>query len=494
MKKLLFVLLAGLVTAAPQAFGQHGRGGGAPAMGGPQSEGGKLIDAFKYPPIEWQVPAVGRDVTRYTLGNGMVVYLKEDHTLPEFRIQAMIRCGSLYEPADLAGVSQLTGTVMRSGGTEQLEPDSLNAALEFIAASIETSIGSEAGSASLYSLSKDLETGVKLFAEVMRHPAFRQEKLDLAKEQIRKNIKGRNDQPGNIIAREFDHVMYGEHPWGRILEWETVKKITREDLLAYYKKAFAPNQIMLGVTGDFDSGKVKKLLEKNFGDWKPSAEPAPARPKVASDFKPGVFFIERDVNQTNIRFGHLGIDNKNEDRYAVSVMNFILGGGSFTSRMTSKVRSDEGLAYSVGTRYETGSNDLGTFYAFCQTKSNTTVKALELMKSEVERIRSAPVSDDELELAKDSYINRYVFQFTSASQIVGQLMSLEYDDRPRDLLEVYIEKIRAVTKEDVHRVAQTYLHPDQVTYVVVGKKTELDGDLATLGPVTSIELKDPVVE
>ncbi len=493
MKKLALIIVAGVLVGVPQAFGQHGRGG-APTTGGPQSEGGKLIASFEYPPIEWQVPAVGRDVTRYEMGNGMVVYLKEDHTLPEFRINAMIRCGSLYEPAEQAGLSQLVGTVMRSGGTEKLNPDSLNVALEFIAASIETSIGSESGSASLYCLSKDIETGIRLFADVLRRPAFSQDKLDLAKEQIRKNIKGRNDQPGSIVAREFDHVVYGNHPWGRILEWETVKQITRDDLVAYHAKALAPNQILLGVTGDFNSGKVKKALEKAFGDWKKSAQPAPARPAVAADFKPGVYFIERDVNQTNIRFGHLGIDNKNEDRYAVSVMNFILGGGSFNSRMTSKVRSDEGLAYSVGTRYETGSNDLGTFYAFCQTKSSTTIKALDLMKSEVDRIRQAPVSDDELEMAKDSYINRYVFQFTSANQIVGQLMSLEFDDRPRDLLEVYIAKVRAVTKEDVHRVAQTYLHPDKVSYVVVGKKAELDGDLATLGQITAIELADPVVD
>lgn len=493
MKTLKFIWLAGVLVCASDALAQQTHSSTV-TTGSPQSEGGKLIETFKYAPIEWQVPEVGRDVTRYEMGNGMVVFLKEDHTLPEFRIQAMVHCGSLYEPADHAGISQLTGTVMRSGGTTALDPDSLNSALEYIAASIETSIGSESGSASLYCLSKDIDTGIRLFADVMRHPAFRQEKLDLAKEQIRKNIKGRNDQPGSIVAREFDHVMYGDHPWGRILEWDTVKKITRDDLAAYHEKAFAPNRILLGVTGDFDSGKVKKALEKAFGDWKKSTEPAPVRPKVASDFKPGVYFIERDVNQTNIRFGHLGIDNKNEDRYAVSVMNFILGGGSFTSRMTSKVRSDQGLAYSVGTRYETSSNDLGTFYAFCQTKSNTTVKALELMKAEVERIRTAPVSDEELALAKDSYINRYVFQFTSANQVVGQLMSLEFDDRPRDLLEVYIDKIRAVTKEDVHRVAQTYLHPDKVTYMVVGKKAELDGDLATLGTLTPIELKDPVVE
>jgi zinc protease len=494
MNQRIIAIVVGLamLTTAPQALAQE-KHITAPDMGGPQSVGGKLIAGFKYQPIDWQVPAVGRDVQRFEMENGMVVFLKEDHTLPEFRIQARIRCGSLYDPKEQDGISDLVGEVMRSGGTKTLPPDSLNGLLEFMAASIETSIGSESGTASLYCLSKDIETGVKLFADVLRNPAFSQDKIDLVKEQIRKDIKGRNDQPGSIVAREFDHVVYGDHPWGRILEWETVNPLTRDNLIAYHKRVFVPNRVMLGITGDFDSGKIKSLLKKRFEDWKRGEEPVPVRPAVSHDYKPGVYFIEKDVNQTNIRFGHLGIDNKNPDRYAVSVMNFILGGGSFNSRMTSKVRSDEGLAYSVGTRYETGANDLGTFYAYCQTKSNTTLKALELMKSEVERIRQAPVTDDELAMAKDSYINRYVFQFTNADQIVGQLMGLEYDDRPRDLLEVYLDKIRAVTKEDVYRVAQQYLQPDKVTYVVVGKKAQLDGDLAKLGTVTQIELKDPVV-
>ena len=486
------VILA-LFLASSEALAQHGRGA-APDLGGPQSVGGKLIAGFQYDPIDWQVPAVGRDVQRYEMDNGMVVFLKEDHTLPECKMQARIRCGSLYDTREQDGISRLVGTVMRTGGTATLPPDSLNALLEFMAASVETSIGSESGSALLYCLSKDIEAAAKLFADVLRRPAFSQDKLDLAKEQIRKEIKGRNDQPGSIIAREFDRVLYGDHPWGRVLEWETVKPITREALAAYHQQAFVPNRIMLGVTGDFDSGKMKKLLEQLFGDWARGSEAPPTRPAVAATFKPGVYFIEKDVNQTNIRFGHLGIDNDNPDRYAISVMNFILGGGSFNSRMTSKVRSDEGLAYSVGSSFETGSNDLGKFYAYCQTKSSTTLKALELMKAEVDRIRQAPVTDAELEMAKDSYINRYVFQFTSADGIVGQLMGLEYDDRPRDLLEVYIDKVRAVTKEDVHRVAQQYLQPDKTSYVVVGKKAELDGDLSTLGTLTAIELKDPAVE
>jgi len=488
---VMFALAVGL--SASSVYAQERHGSDMPSEGGPQSVGGKKIATFKYAPIDWQVPKVGKDVERYVTKNGMVIYLKEDHTLPEFRIRALVRCGDIYDAAAQEGLSDLVGTVMRSGGTQSLEPDSLNALLEYIAASIETGIGMESGSASLYCLSKDTETGMKLFADVLRRPAFRDEKLDLAREQIRKAIKSRNDNPGSIVSREFDFTLYGDHPYGRVLEWTTVDPITKDDLVAYHKRYFVPNQIMFGVTGDFKSSQIKKMIDKYFGDWPQGPEALPEIPTVKKEFKPGVFFIEKDVNQSNIRFGHLGVTEDNPDRFALSVMNFILGGGSFNSRMTSRVRSDEGLAYSVGTRFETESRDLGSFYAYCQTKSNTTLKAMRLMKAEVDRIRSGAVTDDELAMAKDSYINRYVFGFTSASQIVGRLMGLEYDDRPGDELETYIGSIRAVTAADVERVAKEYLQPDKISYVVVGKRETLDGDLSEFGNVTDVPLVDPVV-
>jgi len=481
-----------LLVAHP-AFAQERHGGAMPTEGGPQSAGAAKIAKFQYPPMQWNVPEVGRDVERYETPNGIIVYLKEDHTLPEFRARALIRCGDLYDTEGRDGISGLVGTVMRSGGTKTLSPDSLNALLEYIAASVETGIGMESGSASLYCLAKDIETGMKTFADVIRNPAFDEAKLDLAKEQIRKAIKSRNDNPGSIVSREFDYTIYGDHPYGRILEWATVKPISRDDLIAYHAQYFAPNNMMLGITGDFDSQAIKALIEKYFGDWARHEVDLPERPKVKREYHPGVFFIEKDVNQSNIRLGHLGITEDNPDRYAISVMNFILGGGSFNSRMTSKVRSDEGLAYSVGSRYETGSTDIGEFFAYCQTKSSTTLKAIDLMKAEIERIRGAEVADDELALAKEAYINRYVFQFTSASDIVGQLMRLEYDHRPPDELKTYIGNIQKVTREDVLRVAKEYLHPDKLSYVVVGKREELDGNLSTLGPVKDIPLEEPVV-
>ncbi len=458
------------------------------------SKGSEIIENFEYPELTWSVPEVGEDVIRQELENGMILYMMEDHSLPLFRISALIRCGSAYVPMEQMEIPSMVGTIMRSGGTTMIDADSLNFLLESMGASVETWIGEESGGANLSVLSKDIEFGIEIMADVLRNPAFPEDKIDLQKEQIKTSIKRRNDSPGSINYRYFYHTLYGDHPSGRILEWEYVKPITRPDLVAYHEQWFTPDRMMLAVTGDFDPQQVVALIEKHFGNWEAGGDQAPQVPEVQTDPQPGVFLIEKDINQSNILIGHMGITEDNPDRYAVQVMNYILGGGSFTSRMTSKVRSDEGLAYSVGSRYSPGTEVPGLFMAYCQTKSETTHRAIDLMMAEIERIRQDMVSDDELQGAKDSYINRYIFNFTSASEIVMRLMELEFNDRPRDLLQSYIENIRSVTRDDVLRVAQEYLKPEQLTIMVVGKQKDFDQPLDAFGPVSTINVPEPVVD
>lgn len=456
-----------------------------------QSPGSKIIDGLKFPKLKWSVPEVGKEVQREVLDNGMILYMMEDHNLPLVAISALIRCGEAYVPIDQMAIPEITGDVMRSGGTTSIDADSLNALLELIGGRLETSIGFENGRASLDVLSKDTELGISLLADVLRNPAFPEDKIDLVKTQMKTDIKRRNDSPRTILFREFYHLLYGDHPEGRILEWKYVSAVSRQDLVDYHRKHFVPNNIILGVIGDFQPDEIKALLHEYFGDWEKKEVVLPEIPRVDPTPKPGVYQIYKDVNQASIRFGHLGIDRDNPDRYAVSVMNFILGGGSFTSRMTSKVRSDEGLSYSVGTRYNTDSRDLGVWYAFCQTKLSTTYKAMRLMLDEIERIREGKVADEELESAKDSYINRYVFDFTTPGRIVYQLMELEFENRPPDELKKYIENIGKVTKDDVLRVAQKYLKPENITFVVVGDPAQFEKPLDEFGQVVNIELQPP---
>jgi len=495
IKILVSALAAGFV-AFGSANAQHGRPAEPPKRDVSKvSPGSKKVEALKYRELVWSVPEIGKEVQKITLPSGMTLYLYPEHTLPIFNVQAMVRTGGIYEPAEELGITQLCGTVMRTGGTKTLMPDSLNAELEYMAGSVETSIGTEQGGASLNVLSKDMDRGLQIFADVLMNPAFRQDKLDLAKDQIKESIRRRNDSPGSIVARESSHRIYGEHPYGRILEWEAVKKITQQDLMAWQQTYFAPNNIMLGITGDFDPGTIVDKVKKVFAGWEKKTVNFPTMPKVENKPNPGIYVIDKaNLNQTNIYMGHLGVDFTNPDIYAIQVMNFILGGGSFSSRLTGRVRSDLGLAYSVGSSFNTGSRDLGTFAATCQTKTETTHKAMAEMLNEIKKIREAPVSDDELKTAKDSYINRFVFQFNSPATVVGQLMGLDYFSRDQDFYKNYLDNIRKVTVADVQRVAKTYLKPETLTMVVVGNVTGFDADLSDLGSTTKVALTPPSVE
>ena len=393
----------------------------------PLSPGAKVIENMKFPELNWQVPEVGNQVTRTELPNGLILYIMEDHELPLINASAMIRAGSIYDSKE-----KVAGAVMRTGGTKSFSPDSLNTLLEFISGSVESGIGIESGSASMSVLAKDLDIGLKILYEVLRYPAFDTSKIALETSQIRESIRRRNDRPGGIIWREFSHLIYGDHPYGRILEWADVKDISRDELVAYHGKYYHPYNILIAFSGDFETGALLKKVKKIFSDWPESGIELPPMPEVAYAPNPGVFVINKNLTQANITVGHLGIKRDNPDRYAIALMNFTLGGGSFTSRLTGRVRSDEGLAYSVGSSFGINSRDFGTFQAHAQTKTNSTYRVLQIFKEEFEKIRLEPATEHEFETARDAYINNFVFQFDSPEEVVNRLMSLEYDHFPPD--------------------------------------------------------------
>lgn len=484
MKQIIFVLLA-ISILTGLAFAQSEP---------PKSAGSQIIESMNFGEIELNIPQVGRDVQRVMLDNGIIVYLYEDHALPLFNVFTNIRCGSIYDPDDKDGLSEMVGRVMRTGGTKTISGDSLNILLEFIGGSLETGIGDETGTASLSILSKDIDLGLKLYADLLRNPAFPQDQIDLVKEEIKNRIKRRNDKPGDITRRYFYQILYEDHPTGRVQEWASIKAITRDDLVNYHDKFFVPNNIMIGISGDFNSKDIIAKLKKLLGDWKNSDSPLPEYPTVSNIPHPGVYQIKKDINQANIRIGELGIKRDNPDRYAIDLMNYILGGGSFTSRLTSKVRSDEGLAYSVGSRFITDSRDFGSFFAYTQTKSSTANKAIGLMLDEIRKIRDNGVTTAELEEARSSTINRFIFNFDNAGEIVRNLMSLEYNGYPLDYYNHYLDYYRKVTQDDIKRVANEYLKPENLTIILVGNPDLYEKPMDEFGPVTNIELLEPVIE
>lgn len=460
-----------------------------------QSPGSKIISGMKYPELKWSIPRVGKEVSRIELDNGIILYLLENHELPLISAHALIKTGSIYENKEDMAIPGITGTVMRTGGTRSYSPDSLNALLEYMAGSVESGIGMESGSVSMSIMAKDLDTGLDILYEVLRYPAFDSAKIELQKSQIRESIRRRNDRPGSIISREFDQVVYGDHPYGRILQWDYVKNVGRDDLVRFHARYYHPNNIMIAFAGDFDTGKLVGKIKKVFGGWPRAEISFPPEPDVKYAFEPGVYIIDKpDLTQANIRVGELGIKRDNPDKYAVALMNFILGGGSFTSRLTSRVRSDEGLAYSVRSNFSTDSRDYGLFIAYAQTKTRSTHRVLEIFEQEMRGIRDQLPGPEEFETARDAYVNNFIFQFDSPGEIVNRLMSLEFDEYPSDYYDKYLDNIEAVTPEDIMRVAGKYIMPDSLTIMVLADTTALGSDLSDFGNVKQIALKEPETE
>ena len=423
-----------------------------------------------------------------TLENGMVVYLLEDHELPLFSLIALIRTGSIYEPDDKLGLAELTGVVMRTGGTKFMSGDEINEKLEFIASSVETSIGSEAGSASLSVLKKDMDLGLKIFADVLMFPVFAQDKFDLARKKKEESIRRRNDNPQSIAFREFRTVVFNKNPRGRISTLETIANIKRKDLVAFHKKYFHPNNIILGVSGDFKRDEIIARIEELFKGWLPEeiTFPLVLSPEDIKD--KSVNYAYKDLPQSTIVMGHLAMSKAHPDYYSFKVLNFILGGGGFNSRLMSEIRSNRGLAYSVGSFYR-AEVDYGLFGAYCFTKSGSTVECINAISEMIDKVKKKGISLQELEWAKSSIINNFIFEFTSPAQIVSRRVAISYDKLPKEFLETYRERIAKVTVDDVNKVAERYLHPDHAVLMVVGNSDDFEGSLNQFGNVNVIPLE-----
>ena len=443
-------------------------------------------DKFEFPKLnEIKLPKV----EQVTLKNGMQLFLVEDHNYPTVDMRAMIHTGSVYEPADKVGLAAITGAVLRSGGTRSMTGDEIDKKLETMAASIESGIGRTSGYVSVSMLKQDVDKVLPILAEVLMYPKFADEKIELEKVQQRTAISRRNDDIGQITNREFYKLIYGaESPYARHAEYATVDAITRDDIVAFYNRFYAPNNMMIAVWGDFKTKEMVKKIKQTFANWNQKELDIPPLPEVKYQFEYSVNFIDKpDVNQSNIMMGHIGGLKNNPDYPALTIMNRIL---SF-DRMFKKIRTSEGLAYSVWGSYGSNYKYPGVFTAGAQTKSRSTVYAIELMLKEMKRIMNEEVTDEELQRAKDQYLNSFVFNFDSKAKIVNRMLTYAFYGYPMDFAEQVKQKIEKVTKAEIMRVAKEYLRPDKVKILVVGNKEEFEKPLSTLGEVKVIDITIP---
>jgi zinc protease len=445
----------------------------------------KAIKKLPLPPFKPQQPK------RVQLANGMVIFLQEDYELPLMEADATIRGGSKSEPEDKAGLVSIFGESWRTGGSKSKTGDQLDDMLEQRAAKLETSGAQLATFASFSCLKGDFDFVLGLFNDLLRNPEFRQEKIDLAKDQEKTGISRRNDGLGQIAGREAAKIGYGAHsPYARVPEYSTVDSITRQDLLAWHAAHVQPNNIILSITGDFDSAAMEAKLRGIFDDWTKGPDfTAPAVPITPP--QPGIYFVAKDdVNQSEIRFIAPGIRRDDPDFYAVQVMNHILSGG-FASRLFSNLRTKAGLAYAVGGSVQAPFDHPGLTILQIGTKSGTTAKAVEGLYNEIDKMHTEPATATELQRAKDAMLNSFVFEYDSRAKVNNFRANLEFHHYPVDFLERYQKGIEGVTAAEVERVARKYLDRNKFAVLVVGKAADFDKPLSTFGQVTNVDITIP---
>jgi zinc protease len=428
---------------------------------------------------------------RIELANGLVIFLQEDHELPFINGTILIRGGSRDERDAKVGLVSLYGETWRTSGTATIDGDKLDDQLESKAASIETTGGGASSTMTWSSLKGDFDTVFADTLDLLLHPVFKEDKLQLAKGQLDTAIARRNDDPGGIATREAIKLAYGSNnPYARQPEYATVDAITLDDLKTWHDKTVVPNNIIVGVSGDFDSTAMEAKLRAAFEPLPRGERFQPAK-ITFTDPKQSVNFVEKsDVNQSNVLIVGLGTERSNPDYYALSVMNEIFSGG-FGSRVVQNVRTKLGLAYSVSGSFSASYDHPGIFYVIAATKSASTVAATQAMLAEISRLKTDPPTPAELSKAKDQLLNSFVFHYDSPDKTLNEEVTLAFYGYPLDFLEKYKAGIEKVTAADVTRVANKYIDVSKLAIIAVGNEAEIKPPLSTLGKVTTLDVTIP---
>ena len=446
----------------------------APAAWGAAKEIPAHPRELKFSPLAYDPPAAADH--RHELPGGAVAYVVEDHQFPLVNISMTIRTGGYLTEADHTGLASMTGSQMRAGGTKEMSARDFDEEAAFLASNIGSNIGATSGSATVDCLKSNLEPTVKLFFDMLKNPGFDEERLKLAQARQLQGMERRNDRTASVEGREFARLLRGEsHFSTRQTTKATVESVTPERMAEFHQRYYAPGSMIFAVSGDVDTKEIlARLGQEMTGGWPASAPDVPKVPAPQHQPVAGVYMVNKpEVNQSRIAIGHLGIQRDNPDHLAVAIMNHILGGGGFTSRIMSRVRSDEGLAYSAGTSFRAGTYYPGTFRAGFQSMNPRCAQATAIVLEELDRIRQEKVSEEELAVAKNYSIEIFPRFFATASAVAGTFAADEYTGREKGYWEKYRGRLAAVTRDDVLRVAQKYIHPDQLVILGVGKVEEM---------------------
>jgi zinc protease len=432
-------------------------------------------------PIELPQPV------RFQLSNGMKVLLVEDRERPRVTAVATVRTGTLYDPPGRSGLATMTAALLRSGGTGRKAPDRLDADLDTVGASIESNIGDDLGSVSLNVLKENLAEGLSLYRDVLTEPAFRQDRIDSTKAFYLQGIARRNDDPRELLRREFSAALYGRASIRRP-EYASIGPIARGDLLAFYRRHYFPANVLLTVAGDFDAAQLQPTLETLFGSWKAQQPPVPELPKPAPAAPGAYLAVKRPLADSYVAIGQAGGLFTDPDAAALEVAAAILGIGP-RSRLLRRARLAGGAVREIRADWHAGFGSPGTFQISGAGMANAAGDIIKLVVEEVQKLRAAEPTDDELRAAREVVIMKFVSGLDNRTNALSVLANFEYFGLPSDALQQFQKAVAAVTRADVLRVAKARFDPQNFTSVVVSNQTAFAAPIDPRGgAATQIDL------
>jgi zinc protease len=430
-------------------------------------------DKIHYAPLQFNPPQTQRVV----LDNGIVLHILENHELPVVNINAMVKTGTMYDPEGKAGVAELTAYVMRTGGTSKLNSAEIDSRLDSMAASASVSMSLESAQVNFSVLNENLDKGLVLLAQILIEPAFEQDKFELARQLKNEELRRLKDDPQKLAFREFNRLIYAHNPRSNVFSSKSLANIAPSDLIEFHDRFFVPNNIIFAVSGDITKEEAVKIFNKYFGGWK-AKDISTDVPPPSQKQKAGIYCINKEIAQSTVIGGQYAAGKTDPDFYAFTVFDFIVGSGGFPSRIVSVVRNNEGLAYSAGSFYR-ARPQYGFFGNYAFTKTSSTMKTLSLLNSVLDNIKSAPITTKEIDWAKKSINNGFVFSFDTPEHIASQQMNIEYEKLPANFLLNYRSNIEKVTTEDVNNVDVKYLDNAKKVVLILGNSKNFDDPVST---------------
>lgn len=434
--------------------------------------------ARSLPSPESEITPRRNKAKRSVLENGMVLVVLQQPSLPFVVVNMSFKAGSVYDSPQKAGIASLTADLLTEG-TKTRTSQEISKAIDFVGGRLNSGASVDFASVNLTILKKDIEVGMNLLSDVILNPVFDPKEVKRQKAQVIASLMDEKDDPRMVAAKAINKMIYKNHPYrypanGTL---ETIPNITREDMIAFHKKYYLPNNALFVAVGDITETEVRQLIDKYLGDWKKAPLTLPKIEQSEPVTEKAAQLLQKDLTQATILWGHQGIRRENPDYYALIVMNYILGGGGFASRMMTHVRDEQGLVYGIYS-YFAAAGHSGSFKVSAQTKNENANRVIEAIIKEIEQMRIELVSEEELKSAKDYLTGSFPLKLDTNAKLAGFLVDIENFNLGYDYFDKYPQYINAVTREKVLEVAQKYLHPNRYCLVVVAdqKKAAVKND------------------